>query len=147
MRDRDESPVTRETLRALLGETGGLGDATASSASPSADVFDRALRGARSELARSVEVPSPALGLPRFFRRELLKLGAAVAIPTALLVALHLVVLRFVPGLLDGVLPEGVIWAGAVVYAASSLGWLALALGTLPFAAHRRALMRGRRDP
>ncbi|MDJ0788944.1 MAG: hypothetical protein QNK05_19230 [Myxococcota bacterium] len=134
--------ASREEIAALLGETAGPPPL-----SPTADVFDRALRGARSELARTREAPAPATGLPRFFRRELIKLSAAVAVPTALLVALHLSLLGAIPVLLGGVLPEAVIWFVSATYAASSLGWLALAVGTVPFAAHRRALMRGRREP
>lgn len=138
--EAEDGNVSREAIAALLGDSG-----TPHPLSPTADVFDRALRGARAELARGAE-SAPARGLPRFFRRELLRVGAAVALPTAALVMLHLFVLRSLPGLLDGLVPEGVIWAGAAVYAASSLGWLALAVGTLPFAAHHRAVMRGRRD-
>jgi hypothetical protein len=123
-----------------------LGDAAPPG--PPAALVDRTLRAARTELAQTAAAAPARVrvlpALPHGYARELALVLAVAAVPALLVAFFNVQVVRIAPELLGRVLPEALALALAAAYAIGSFGWLALSLGSLPFAAHRRARMRGR---
>jgi hypothetical protein len=113
---------------------------------PPVALVERALLAARAELLRApVRAPRPALpAVPPGFGRELARLLAGTAPALALVVLWNALVLRLAAPLLSAWLPEGLAVAALAAYALAALGGLGLVYGSLPFAAHRRALARRR---
>jgi hypothetical protein len=113
---------------------------------PPAALVERVLLAARAELLRApVPAPRPALpAVPPGFGRELARLLVGTAPALALVLLWNALVLRVAAPLLVAWLPEGVAFAALTAYALAALGGLGLVYGSLPFAAHRRALARRR---
>ena len=108
---------------------------------PPAELVDRTLRAARVELARALPEPARA-AMPVGFKRELARLLGLSAAPGALALLWNALVVVLAPSILTSWLPAPVASALVGLYAFAALGWLALVYGSLPFVAHRRALMR-----
>jgi hypothetical protein len=108
---------------------------------PPTALVERTLRAARLELARTPAAPV-SQPLPAGFKRELVRVLSLTAAPGALAIVWNALVILVAPALLSQWLPEGIAGALVAAYAFAALGWLALVYGSLPFVAHRRALMR-----
>lgn len=138
---REHSPGSDELLR----ELGPALEAFRAPIAPDA-LVERTLLRARAELGRGLapqRVPTPlAAGYPS----ELARLVAAVLPALALAVAWNLAVLVVVRALLSAWLPPAVVRTLVAAYLVGAAGWLALAVGSLPLFAHRRALGRLKRS-
>jgi len=109
---------------------------------PPPELLRGTLQAARQELARGRERSprSPDNRLAEGFPRELARLAAAATPPLLLALAFNAWVVLRGSQLLGALLPEPAAHALPLAYAVGALGWLALVVGSLPLAAHRRAL-------
>jgi hypothetical protein len=89
-------------------------------------------------------VASAHEGLPRGFRRELLRLVVATLPGLALLLAWDAFLLREGAAWLAAFLPAGVALALVAAHVVGGLGWIGLTYASLPLVAHRRTLLRPR---
>ncbi len=140
MTERGDEELARE-LAALAPRLDGF----RVDAAPAALVAST-LRRARAELSRRPALAAggapPPRSLPVGFYRELGRLVAASLPPYALVLATTAFVLGTGASWLSGWLPAPLVSAVTAAYALGTLGWLALAYGSLPLAAHRRALLQ-----
>ena len=117
---------------------------------PPAALADRTLALARAELATTpAEAPqrAPRRHVPAGYAGELARLLGLSALPILLALAWNAAVVVLAWPLLAAWLPVELAALVLGGWALGALGWLALATGSLPFLAHRRALTRLRENP
>jgi hypothetical protein len=135
--ERDRRDATLHLLRELAPQL----DRVRPPALPDA-LVERTLQAARQELRRSPAARSAPVPVAAGFAGELARLLGA-ALPALLLAAAwNLAVLVLGARLLQAWLPPALAEALLTAYGVGAAGWLALALGSVPLLAHRRALGR-----
>ena len=148
---RSARPQRGAELQRWLRELAPQLDALRELPPPPPVLLRETLEAARQELARSPEHSpvSPRNRLPAGFPRELARLAAAATPPLLIALAWNAWVVLRGSQLLGAILPEPAAHALPLAYAVGALGWLALAVGSLPLAAHRRAraALARRREP
>jgi len=112
---------------------------------PSEDLVRHTLQLASAEL-RAGPQPAPQQRghavVPTGYKLELARLLGASALSLPFFLLWNLAVLWLGREILASWLPASFGWGLAGAYAFGAIGWLAVVLGTLPFLAHKRALLR-----
>lgn len=135
----ERNPESGDLLRELRGSL----EAFEAPGPPDA-LVERTLLRAAEELGRAQPAPAEAARLAAGYSAELVRLLGAVLPALLLAAAWNGAVLLLGWSLLSAWLPHAVAETLLTAYCVGAAGWLALALGSVPLAAQRRALGRSR---